>query len=548
MRYKCIIILVPEPRVRSWTATLGQVLQARLSLPVLLRRLPLAVQAATDLPLERFERWIAGPAKLNHAQWIMTEAIPLTDAEECKDSLVISALECNAEVLRSALGLMTLLIPFFHHAPRLTGVFPALLDREPPSLQVGIIAGGEMRWLNWATVALPDRELTPRALTTLLARTIVLLRNAVDRCLNESSAPGEPAPVEPQPTRMAVPRLRRVVATYLPKIGHRLMNRLRGDDWCIAYRRCGTGGGLPDIETGSRGLTEIKSEIGRFYADPILFRHDDTTAIFFEDFDYGTNRAKISCAILNADGSYGAPREALARPYHLSYPFILTVGGTVLMVPETSANRTVELYEAVRFPDTWSLRSVLLRDVDASDATLHFDPQQRLWWMFTAMSEFDTAAWDSLSLFFAEKIDGPWHAHPSNPVKLDARSSRPAGPLVRWDGHLLRPAQDCSRGYGGAITWCEIEELTPERFRETVVGRLGREGRYRGLHTYSQAAGFEVVDFARKRWKIFGHWLNAPNRGWPPRELKLEVDMKRPILHGAAAPATAAGVVSGRDS
>jgi hypothetical protein len=235
-----------------------------------------------------------------------------------------------------------------------------------------------------------------------------------------------------------------------------------------------------------------------------LLRHNGTTAIFFEDFDYRIDRAKISCAVLDDDGICGTPVEALVRPYHLSYPFVLTVDGTALMVPETSANRTVELYEAVSFPDMWRLRSVLLADIDASDATFHFDPDQQLWWMFASVCEFDTAAWDTLSLFYAKSIDGPWQAHPANPVKLDSRSSRSAGPLVRRGGRLLRPAQDCSRGYGGAIAWCEIEELTPDRFRETVVGRSQPHRRYRGLHTYSQAGGFEVVDFARTCWRVFG--------------------------------------------
>lgn len=515
-RYKTIIILVPELRVRNWAPTLADALQSRLPLPVLLRRPPLTVPPAPPLPLERFERRLAGRPQLGHAEWTPTVAIPLTEAAECEDSLVISALECTAEALCSCLPLVTVIMPLFQHDYRLTGVFAALIGGEVPLVQAVMIAGGEMRCLNSATVALPGRELTSRALATVLARTIVLLRGAAQLCLAGMLPRSEPAPVLTQPRNVTVPRLRRTVTTYLPKIAHRLGDRWRTNDWCIAYRPGGVGDGPPDLAVDRPSFTEIEPENGRFYADPILFRHDDTTAIFFEDFDYRQNRAKISCSVLNEDGTCGPAMEALARPYHLSYPFILIAGGTVLMVPESSANRAIELYEAVRFPDKWRLRSVLLGDIDASDTTLYFDPVQELWWMFAAVCEFDTTAWDTLSLFYAKTIDGPWQAHPGNPVKLDARSSRPAGPLVRRGGRLLRPAQDCSRDYGGAIAWCEIDQLTPDRFRETVIGRSLPHGRYRGLHTYSQAGGYEVVDFARARWMLFGG-PKSPSRGRPLR-------------------------------
>ena len=45
-----------------------------------------------------------------------------------------------------------------------------------------------------------------------------------------------------------------------------------------------------------------------------------------------------------------------------------------------------------------------------------------------------------LSIYWADRIRGPWRPHALNPVKLDARSSRPAGALFRRDGKWIRPA------------------------------------------------------------------------------------------------------------
>ena len=56
-----------------------------------------------------------------------------------------------------------------------------------------------------------------------------------------------------------------------------------------------------------------------------------------------------------------------------------------------------------------------------------------------------------------------------------ARSARPAGPIFAHEGRLYRPAQDCSRTYGGAVVIHRIEALTPEIFREVAVARLDPE-------------------------------------------------------------------------
>src|SRR5213596_456309 len=55
---------------------------------------------------------------------------------------------------------------------------------------------------------------------------------------------------------------------------------------------------------------------------------------------------------------------------------------------------------------------------------------------------------------------GPWRPHPGNPVKVDVRSSRPAGGPFLFGGNLYRPAQDCSRTYGGGITINRVTHLS----------------------------------------------------------------------------------------
>jgi hypothetical protein len=68
--------------------------------------------------------------------------------------------------------------------------------------------------------------------------------------------------------------------------------------------------------------------------------------------------------------------------------------------------------------------------------------------------------------------------------------------LFAHDGHLIRPAQDCSKVYGGAIQLCSITALNEQRLEQAIVGRIEPidRNRFWGAHTYNIGAGVEVVD------------------------------------------------------
>ena len=60
-----------------------------------------------------------------------------------------------------------------------------------------------------------------------------------------------------------------------------------------------------------------------------------------------TGKAHISYVRLGGEAApVGPPATALETPYHLSYPFVFRHEDDIFMIPESSANRTVELYRA----------------------------------------------------------------------------------------------------------------------------------------------------------------------------------------------------------
>jgi hypothetical protein len=207
----------------------------------------------------------------------------------------------------------------------------------------------------------------------------------------------------------------------------------------------------------------------------------------------------------------------LERPYHLSYPFLFERDGGIFMIPETIGERTVELYRCVRFPDEWTLDTVLLRDRSAADTTL-VEHEGRLW-MFTCLAPPGMSPDTELHLFHAEDVRGPWRPHPMNPVVSDVRQARPAGRPWLESGHLVRPAQDCSARYGYGLSFQRIATITPERYAEENRSRVTPQGLpWRpgalGIHTWSDTARFCATDVRASRFRG-SRWIRALVRHFP---------------------------------
>ena len=101
----------------------------------------------------------------------------------------------------------------------------------------------------------------------------------------------------------------------------------------------------------------------RFWADPFPIDVGGRTYIFVEEYPYRTRKGHIAVIEIDERGQVSGHRKVLERDYHLSYPLVFPYRGTLYMIPETTANRTVELYRCMEFPHRSALDRVLLNDV-----------------------------------------------------------------------------------------------------------------------------------------------------------------------------------------
>jgi hypothetical protein len=286
--------------------------------------------------------------------------------------------------------------------------------------------------------------------------------------------------------------------TITEKIGRYLTMLLKGGKyWSVGWRICPT----PLLDTKTASFSILGDDGHRAYADPFPMCRDGQDYLFVEEFPFATQRGCISVATIE-NGQISTPRPVLEEPWHLSYPFVFEHAGEVWMIPESGNAHGIYLYRADPFPYRWTREGCLIDGIDAHDSTLLY--YEGRFWLFVCEKVQGSSAYDILSLFYADKLAGPWLPHTDNPVLFDATLSRPAGAMFLHDGHIIRPTQDCSHGYGGAVTLCHVNALTESSFCQSIIGSIRCEGR--GCHTYNMASritkntSLEVIDtFGRQR-------------------------------------------------
>jgi hypothetical protein len=381
------------------------------------------------------------------------------------------------------------LTPCFNSVPTVFGAIAALSSDEP--LKIEVYDSSRSVPIS-AYPAVADHDILLRGLDNLLSCAVGLIIKTLTTSA-DSSVPAGGCVVNGASSIVgaayahAIKSVTRKIGRYLQILaeGHRT--------WNIAWRY----DSVSLLDRGSATFRVLPNKKGHYYGDPFPLRRNGTDFIFVEDFDYATGYACISVATVGQQVTM--PRAVLDTGYHLSYPFVFEYQDQIWMIPESGDIGDIRLYRAVKFPDEWECFGTLLHNVQGYDATvLHVDQR---FWLFICERMWNSTGWDAFSLFHSDRLlDAKWVPHGGgNPVVFDARYSRSAGAIFSHQGRLIRPVQDCSRFYGGAVNLCEIDRLSPDEFRQHVIGTIQCAPApdappYRGCHTYNYRDGLEVID------------------------------------------------------
>jgi hypothetical protein len=267
--------------------------------------------------------------------------------------------------------------------------------------------------------------------------------------------------------------------------------------WHIGWRYSQNTGVWQTGDLSGPGWKVLGDPGHRFYADPFPVKWQGRTFVFFEDLDHRVGKGIISAIEFGDAGPVGEVIPVLGEPWHLSYPFLIEHKNDLWMIPESSEHRDVALYKCIRFPDRWERHCTLLSGFELADVTI--TRHNGLNYLFGAWRDGAGGYSDTLAIFYANDLFGPWSPHASNPVLMDRASTRPAGNFVTINGALWRPVQDCASGYGTGLGLAEVLELSPTTFRQIVRHTLkpGPAWPGRKLHTLNRCGELEVIDGAR---------------------------------------------------
>jgi hypothetical protein len=448
------------------------------ALPTLLSLEKMLLRRSQPTGSDRIGHRDIGDARLAPAGFRPDITIDLTDG-------------IGADVAPSAVRLR----PLYDGQPGETALASALFFRGTPGIAIERIASGESagRIVVSGTASLEAAAGIGGGIEAVGSRVIALLLKALSGA-EEPAAVSASLPIRAIGSRDVFARSAKNVARAAARAAYRLC--CHGSHWRVGWRFVEPGNDVwTRRDLSGTSWNVLADPVDHFYADPFPLTWQGRDFLFFEDLDHKTEKGIISVVVFDEVGRPGPPMPVLEEPWHLSYPFLIERGGEIFMIPESSTNRDIALYRAVAFPLKWERHAVLVDGIEAADATIV--EQDGLLFMFAVVRDRYGGYSDTLAIWSATDLFGPWLPHPENPVLIDDRIARPAGNFVRQNGALYRPVQDCRRAYGNALSFMKVTRLDREGFAQTSEGTIsGGSPAWPGtrLHTLNYNGRLEAID------------------------------------------------------
>lgn len=271
------------------------------------------------------------------------------------------------------------------------------------------------------------------------------------------------------------------------KLGVLINKLVVGGEWYVGYRDY--------TVTAEKDYKLVMVPQGQWIADPFLYEFEGKHYLFAEQYFKEKHRAGIGVYEI-IDGKPVNNRIIIENDYHMSYPCVFYYKGNHYMIPESSANNSIDLYMAEEFPYTWKHKVTLLKGEKYVDSTVFQSGEE----LFLLTYKKVEGGW-SLVLFSLDMEK--YILNLLSDKFYETNTGRPAGFIYKKD-KFLRPSQDCSIKYGEAIIINEIDELTTNSFQEHPVSRITHNDmrcplKIQRVHTINRDSKYEVVDLFKEK-------------------------------------------------
>ena len=265
----------------------------------------------------------------------------------------------------------------------------------------------------------------------------------------------------------------------------KLRNAITGGEWSIGYS-----------SLGDKKWMLIGSPIDQWCADPFVISQNNEHFIFVEQYMKSKEKGCIGYYKF-IDGVPVNKGIIIENTYHMSYPDVFRYGDKFYMIPETSANETVDLYVADNFPDKWRKEKTLIKGKKYVDSTVYQDESGIYLISYSIQDGFEIHVF---SIDMERK-----EIELLSKKRYVKNVARPAGRLFLKDGKLIRPAQDCSRKYGESLIFYQVDAMNQNgNFFEHEVKRVDAreiniEKKPDRIHHYTYDDRYQVIDLFSER-------------------------------------------------
>lgn len=229
----------------------------------------------------------------------------------------------------------------------------------------------------------------------------------------------------------------------------------------------------------------------RWFADPFIYKvTKDEVVVFVEECLIESPKGIIS--ELHVDRSSLRLKERyilLERDTHVSYPIFYQSEGKTYVCPENGAAGELNIYEYDE-ENHCLFNPVRILDENLGDASIV--PYNNKYYLIA--TRFPDLFQNAL-LYESQSLLSPFSLVSPQPAHQHKCCARPGGAWFEISGQWYRPAQNCVKRYGSALSIMKVNEVSVPLNEELVFQITPQSFRYNlGIHTINFCDGLCVVD------------------------------------------------------
>jgi hypothetical protein len=219
----------------------------------------------------------------------------------------------------------------------------------------------------------------------------------------------------------------------------------------------------------NKKINKIQNTKNSYLADPFIINFNKKKYLFSEEYNFNEKKGVIVLYnIIN--NKYERIGVILKEDFHLSFPYVFKFKGKLYLLPETSQNKDIRIYECIKFPFKWKLKKILMNNLSSADNLIFY--YNKFYWLFCNIALSSKDDHDSeLSIFYSKNtpITNKWIPHKNNPIITNAQFARNAG-IIFDNNKIYRISQKYKFNlYGSKFLINKIMILNKNLYKENPV-------------------------------------------------------------------------------